>query len=140
MHGTGWIVPVLLAFFALAQVLSAARKAKNRAAAAAAEPDAAPTPTLPASVLRALYAGAPNAGAAANAPAAAPSAPAQAIAATLTRPQVRFEPRRAPAPPRPAPPPQGAAVPPLLAAFADPAHARNAVVLAEILAPPVALR
>ena len=38
---------------------------------------------------------------------------------------------------RSGPPPAGRSV---LAAFADPSHARTAVVLAEILGPPVALR
>ena len=70
-------------------------------------------------------------------PAAAPQRGASGAAQrpTTVRPVQRAAP--APAPPAPAVPPRG-----LLfgGAFSDPAHARTAVILAEILAPPVALR
>jgi hypothetical protein len=140
MDHVNWIVIAIIVFFAvtgrIGKITKSVQNAQGRAQAA----QIAYTQQLQAA-----------AQAAAPAPPAPPPQPRPMINVTPTGvPQRTVQarmpgPRPAPAPPNPVPPPAAAAPAGSTqaffhAAFRDPAHAQRAIILAEVLGPPPALR
>jgi hypothetical protein len=141
MEHANWLVIAIIVIFAVAgrigKIGKTVQKAQSRAQAA-----------------QSAYTEQMQAAQAAAAPSPPAPAPAQMINVTATGlPQRTVQPRM-PGPPRPAPTPRAAPAATVGAdpapagstrafvheAFHDPGHARRAIILAELLAPPVALR